>query len=168
MAKKGNPVAYRRNGVVCFMVESIGEQYECLVDESDYEALCIGETFHLVKGYAKCYDYSGGSTRGSYLHRMVLPGSPIIDHIDRNPLNNRRCNLRPASATENAANRSKRSNSARQYKGITKKESGFRAQIDAGGKRQYGPKRATEYEAHLDYVAMARQHYGEFATGLGE
>lgn len=39
-----------------------------------------------------------------YLHRLILPDVPLIDHRDRDGLNNTRHNLRPASRAQNAHN----------------------------------------------------------------
>ena len=39
-----------------------------------------------------------------YLHRLILPDASLIDHRDRDGLNNTRQNLRPASRAQNAHN----------------------------------------------------------------
>lgn len=54
--------------------------------------------------YAATNDRSGGKRRLLYLHMTILPGHALIDHEDRDGLNCRRSNLRPATRSENSLN----------------------------------------------------------------
>lgn len=49
------------------------------------------------------------NTRGIYLHRLLMscPKGFEVDHIDRDPLNNKRDNLRIVTRSENNKNKSK-------------------------------------------------------------
>lgn len=79
-----------------------------LVD-GDYD----GEYFSQFKwyegknGYAYRRIFEKGKTTYSYLHREVCnpPEGSVTDHINRDKLDNRSCNLRPVSYKENANNR---------------------------------------------------------------
>lgn len=71
-----------------------------------------------------------------YLHRYIMgmPDNVIIDHIDRNPLNNVKSNLRIATARQNAKNTDFKINSKYGLKGITKVGKSFGAQIQISNK----------------------------------
>ena len=74
-----------------------------------------------------------GNERMEYLHRFLLniQGNVIIDHINGNPLDNRKCNLRIATPTQNNMNMKKRSDNISGYKGVgwQKKRNKWRARI---------------------------------------
>jgi hypothetical protein len=55
-----------------------------------------------------------------YLHRIVsnAPNDKIVDHIDKNTLNNQKNNLRICSQVENQQNRKKSKNNTSGYNGI--------------------------------------------------
>lgn len=109
--------------------------------------------------YSTC-NYSKG--RKKYFHRMILDDKniedKIIDHINRNGLDNRRCNLRFVSRSENALNHPVRKNNKSDYPGVyIKKSSSGRsdawcANIRVNGKlkktsfsiKKYGEEKAKE------------------------
>lgn len=96
------------------------------------------------------------------LHRVLMGAlkGQIVDHVNGNPLDNRRCNLRFASPGQNAMNcRSKRNG----LKGVHLHRNGqWRAQIWANGSRYSLGLHDTEEEAHAAYVDAARQLHGDF------
>ena len=95
-----------------------GQNFEILVDDEDYEKINMFK-WHISFGYKNAMPRLRFVQSNSYkkfirLHRYIYiinnlcikPGY-VIDHIDRNPLNNQKNNLRVVSIRQNAQNRSK-------------------------------------------------------------
>lgn len=101
-----------------------------LLDDEDYERI-IKANYKLHLKYDKTIDNfyvqfhypdktkkEGRGTIG--LHRFVmnpLPGFQV-DHINRNPLDNRKCNLRLCTQQDNAKNKSRYKNNKSGFKGV--------------------------------------------------
>ena len=82
-----------------------------------------------------------------------------IDHINRNPGDDRWANLRPATRGQNAVNSNKRSGCSSVYKGVWKSKTRWAVQcggVDLGSF-------ATEEDAARAYDAAVKEGYGEFA-----
>lgn len=77
----------------------------------------------------------------------------FIDHIDRNPMNNKISNLRSVTKSENEHNRGIYKNNSSGYPGVcfNKQENKYQAEITANGKRIYLGRFATAEEAFLAY-----------------
>lgn len=112
------------------------------------------------RGYARAWVRTGLTRKNVHLHRLVLgaKGGEIIDHINRDKLDNRRENLRVATAALNAMNR--KSCGCSKYKGVAKHKKGW--QVYVGGK--YVGLFADELSAALAYDTAAKQMYGENAV----
>lgn len=92
-----------------------------ICDSEDWEKLKSHTWFLSEKGYAvtsKTNDYDGSPR----FHLQILGkhAGKEVDHINRNKLDNRKCNLRICTRRENAQNQSVRLNSASGYNGVTK------------------------------------------------
>lgn len=98
------------------------------------------------------------------MHQLLFgcPAGTQVDHADRDGLNNRRSNLRLASASQNAAN-AIRGFSAAGYRGVHLDKSKFVAQIRVGGKIQKVGRFLSAAEAPRAYDAAALRCHGEFA-----
>lgn len=88
-----------------------------------------------------------------------------LDHINRNRLDDRIENLRPATSSQNAANSSLRRDSVSGFKGVSwfaKGNKNWRAQIRVNGRVFHLGLFADPVEAHAAYLVAAREHFGEF------
>ena len=115
-----------------------------LVDDESYPYVSMFKWFTNERNYVIRYNYVTGKRKTLLLHRFVwylYYGVPedgyVIDHIDRNPLNNCISNLRLATAQENSFNRSKRSDNKSGFTGISK--------MVRREKRKSGKKYSLEY-----------------------
>lgn len=88
-----------------------------------------------------------------------------IDHINRVKNDNRWCNLRLASRSQNMGNEGLRSNNTSGFKGVTLDvQSGlWRAQIRLHGKKTNLGRFVTKEEAAAAHDEAARKSFGEFA-----
>jgi hypothetical protein len=97
-------------------------------------------------------------------HHGYLP--KVVDHKDRNPLNNRIENLRAATTAENVRNRKSNVSARSKYLGVGlhKHSNRWRAQITLDYKVTHIGYYGTEIEAALAYNKAARLHHKEFAN----
>ena len=84
-----------------------------------------------------------------------------VDHINRIKTDNRICNLREATRSQNLANRSVRAKSG--FKGVVLVKGRYRASITVNSKSNYLGLYTTPEEAHLRYATEAKKVFGEFA-----
>ena len=86
-----------------------------------------------------------------------------IDHRNRNPLNNRKQNLRKCTNTENARNSGKSKANTSGFKGVFKHRKNWRAQIMVNRKSIHLGCFTDKLKAAQAYNSAAVKHFGGFA-----
>ena len=91
------------------------------VDMEDYKRLMGFRWLENAGGYCRRHVLTERGYRGRLLHLDVLnpPEGLEVDHIDRNPRNNRRENLRLATHAENHQNKGCYPNKRSRYRGVS-------------------------------------------------
>lgn len=102
------------------------------------------------------------------MHREIIhiPEHLVCDHINRNGLDNRKANLRPATVSQNLCNRTKTKAKTRsKYKGLEwdKTQRKWRARIQLNGRKIHLGSFANEIDAAKAYDKKARDLFGQFA-----
>jgi len=93
-------------------------------------------------------------------HFGTLP--EYLDHINRNKLDNRLENLRPATKAQNMANRSRNTKSSSRFKGVRQKRSKWMAQARIDGEKKYLGSFSTQEDAHRAYCSAMQKEFGEY------
>lgn len=142
-----------------------------IVDEADYEYLNQWR-WYAAKGsstyYARRGIWENDKTRDIRMHCVILNPPPSLepDHINGDGLDNRRCNLRICTRSQNSMNRRKHPNCSSKYKGVSwyKRDCKWESYIytDDRQKKHLGYFNDEE-EAAAAYNTEARERFGEFA-----
>ena len=152
---------------ICTGVDSKGLKF--IIDVDDYEK--IKDICWNVSKVDKRVSGKVGKQQVR-LHRYVsdiTDDKLIIDHINHDPTENRKCNLRIANKSQNGANRPKNKNNTSGYKGVTTLKNGrYMARIVVNYKGVYLGCFETPQEAHKAYKEAEMKYFGEYAYKGGE
>lgn len=155
----------------------VGSKLFAIVDDDDFKLIC-NYRWQFERGYAKAQVYMGRGEKWQsekyqykyqhvYMHRLISNAQrgQVVDHANGNRLDNRKCNLRLCSSSENAKNVKGKSRKYSKYKGVTKIKNSdkWQAQITVNYKSVYLGLFAGELEAAQAYNIAALKHFGEFA-----
>ncbi len=137
-----------------------------LIDDTDYTMVSRFKWWiepHKQTSYAVAKKPNGDGTLR--MHRLIM--SPcedrLIDHRNRNGLDNRRENLRLCTYPENLRNSPSRGGTS-QYKGVSwhKQTGKWCVQLTINGKVRHMGLFIDETNAAIAYNEYAEQYYGEF------
>lgn len=137
-----------------------------LVDADDYEAVARRRWYGMPQRSKLRVGRMQTRSQGHktiLLHRELLglrPGDPQVDHINGDPLDNRRSNLRVVTQHQNARNRRGANRNSRSgIRGVTLRKNGrWRASAGQGGKMHHLGYYDTAEEAEAAVIAWRRAH----------
>lgn len=148
----------------------LGDIAECILSNGQ-KALVSPESIPELKKYTWCLSGNGyamtrSCAQGISMQRLLTNAKTgdIVDHIDRNPLNNTLDNLRICTKRENAINTKTRSDNSVGYRGVSQvKTTGrYRAYICINGKQKHLGMYESPEEAAAQYEKAAKKLYGDF------
>jgi hypothetical protein len=151
----------------------VGSSDYAIVDDVDYLELSR-HTWTLLEGHnGKKYALHKHGREILYMHRIVAgtPKGYETDHVNGDGLDNRRCNLRHATASENRANMGKPARPegaihTSKFKGVTwdKSRGKWQAKIQVNGTHKNLGRFLREEDAAHAYDSAAIAAWGEFAS----
>jgi hypothetical protein len=99
------------------------------------------------------------------MHRMIMrpPRGMVVDHINGNGLDNRRCNLRICTRAQNARNGPKRAGSKFRFVGVYPRGDKWQACVTCNGKDHYLGPFDDEVAAAKARDRLASKLFGEYA-----
>lgn len=162
MARKPRPLIVHSPGVLAVpltrgMLALIDEEDRSIVEPYRWQALRSKNTM-----YAKRDTYP--LRMCVYMHRAILGiiDSPLhVDHINRNGLDNRRCNIRTATVRQNLHNTRMNCRNTSGFRGVAYHSYGKWIARAGDTYLGYFPSRE---EAARAYDAFVRRMFGEFAV----
>lgn len=140
-----------------------------MVDEADFARLSKHKWYAQSRSDGRFYAARREHHKGPlvYMHREVnlTPTGLLTDHIDGDTLNNRRANLRSASALQNAQNKAKQRSQLLKGAWLDSTSSScnkWRAAIRLNGRLKYLGRFPNQEQAAAAYAVAAAAHFGEF------
>lgn len=142
-----------------------------IVDNEDFDYLNQWKWYSIPKNNSLYVVRGSGPAKKRiriYMHREILgfPDKLFVDHLNHNPLDNRRCNLRVCTNSQNMANQKIRSgNKTSKYKGVCwdKTLKKWKASPGYQGEQKTIGFYKTESEAGIAYNNFMKEKFGEFA-----
>lgn len=137
-----------------------------LVDAIDFERLAMHKWHITGKRMPYAARWVKEKPHSLLMHRLIIdaPDDMMVDHINGDTLDNRRCNLRLATRAENLRNQKKTRGSSK-YHGVYRvRANRYRAAIAADGKKYCLGTYLDEIAAAKAYDEASRRLHGVFGV----
>lgn len=117
--KKQNEIIEKENYYI-IKIQDKDDVYDCLIDKDDIQKIQNHYwTVRKDKRHPNCTPYVQSCKKGKrvHLHRLITncPNDKVVDHINGNGFDNRKCNLRVVSQSINAVNKHHKKNIGIKY-----------------------------------------------------
>ena len=156
MAKR-KPNKYKIDGDTLILYNN-KDNREMYFDVEDFD-LITQYTWYIHRGYAETALYNPKKQLSAQILLKNFPKDYMVDHMNGNPLDNRKSNLRIATSQVNQHNQ-------RKAKGYFKKDNGWQAQITVNKKKIYIGYYKTEAEARAAYLKAKQIYHPSAPTHL--
>ena len=134
------------------------------IDDEDYKKVSKYKWGLSGKGYVSKSIKIGEKWHSLYLHRFLLNTLNEIDHIDRNPLNNQKENLRIVTRSQNNMNKCKQKGKwSSSFKRVSKVKNNWTARTCLNEKFYCLGTFENEIDAAIAYNKKALELFGEYA-----
>lgn len=134
--------------------------YQC-----DLRFVYMYNWYYSTRGYAETN--CRATRKNLKMHRLIMqpPTGMVIDHINSDPLDNRRDNLRICTQTENARNSKHQQRTKSGLRGVywSNKDRKWTARINTGGKFRSLGYFNNKIDAAVAFDTAARELYGTYA-----
>lgn len=147
--------------------------YDVEIDKNDYKRVC-SKSWSILKNHGKDrqiyirtnISVGNGKYKSEMLHRFIMNATKgqIIDHINGNTLDNRKCNLRFVDRYQNARNSKTGNRNKTGYKGVSWSEfhQKYRTYIFVNGKNIHLGLFDDPELAYKAYCNANRKYYGKY------
>ena len=150
-----------------YVTIDLGRGYKAIIDEESIPILGSKRWRAQICDGGKTI-YARSDEGGNYLlmHRLIMnaPKGVVVDHINKNGLDNRMSNLRLATYVQNAANRGPDKRNLLGIKGVSKRREKYKARIFDNGKQIFLGSFDTKEEASAAYQGAAKVLWGKYAS----
>jgi len=165
--KKHYGFTFRRIKLVKSDLADAKHRY-AIVDPEDYQKI-VQDDWQLYDNHnSKYYAVRIEDCKIVFMHRQIMgnPVGKVIDHRNREGLDNRKSNLRLATRSQNNCNRGRLKNGSSKYRGVSrsKKRRKWRAGINYNGIYKHLGFFENEEDTARAYDEAAKIYHGEFAT----
>lgn len=157
----------RISGNIAYIPLTLGK--EAIIDANDVPIVDAWNWFAVPKScgfYVQRSVRVNGKSKTIWLHREIMsaPSDRVVDHINGDALDNRRCNLRLVTQAENMRNQRLRSDSTSGLKGAhwNKAAKRWSSEIRTKERRIFLGLFDTAEAAHQAYCQASAELHGEF------
>ena len=135
------------------------------IDDEDYDL--VSRYTWRPNSYGYLVTHIGKHGQAS-VHRLIM-GNPVgmdVDHVDGNPKNNCKANLRLCTTGQNIMNSKPQTGRSSKYKGVSWKKhaKSWEVYLNINGKRKHIGYFKNEDDAGRKYNEMATLYYGSYAN----